>query len=217
MLHTNFITDKQQVIASLQQILTLTNQQENALEDYVKAIIKENNNFNFIGKSTINNIWHRHILDCAQILPLIDCKKRIADFGSGCGLPGLVLSILGAKEMHLIEKSFRKSEFLKKYRCLSPNKVIVHQNMLEQINNFCFDIIVSRALASLPKLFTYVEKFLIPNGCCVFLKGKSLQQEIQLAKQEFSFDYKLISSITSQESNIICIHNLKRVAKSKSE
>ena len=203
------LEQKNQVLAELKKICPLNNYQEQSLSKYVEAILQENQNFNFIGKSTISDIWQRHILDSAQLFSLIENKNQIfADFGSGCGLPGLVLSILGVKEMHLIEKSFRKAEFLKKYRCFSQEKVLVHQSFLENITVNNFDVIVSRAFAPLPKLLSYVAKFLNPNGYCLFLKGKNLLNEISLAQQQFIFDYKLSPSITSPESKIIKINNI---------
>ena len=203
------LEEKNQVLEKIKTICPLNNQQEQSLTRYVAAILQENQNFNFIGKSTIHNIWHRHILDSAQLFSLIENKNQVfADFGSGCGLPGLVLSILGVKEMHLIEKSFRKAEFLKKSRSFSQEKVLVHQSFLENMAIRNFDVIVSRAFAPLPKLLNYVAKFLNPNGYCLFLKGKNLLTEISASQQQFIFDYKLISSITSLESKIIKITNI---------
>ena len=203
------LEEKNQVLAQIKTICSLSKQQEQSLSKYVEEILQQNKNFNFIGKSTIHNIWHRHILDSAQLFALIENKNQIfADFGSGCGLPGLVLSILGIKEIHLIEKSFRKAEFLKKSRSFSQEKVFVHQSFLENVAIKNFDVIVSRAFAPLPKLLNYVTKFLNPNGYCLFLKGKNLLNEISTAQQQFIFDYKLISSITSPESKIIKITNI---------
>jgi 16S rRNA (guanine527-N7)-methyltransferase len=99
-----------------------------SLEDFVLLLLQENHKFNFIGESTIQNIWQRHILDSAQLLRFIDNKNlKIADFGSGAGFPGLILSILGVKEIHLIEKSFRKFECLIIARILSQNRQVIHK------------------------------------------------------------------------------------------
>ena len=180
-----------------------------ALESYVLDLLNENQLYNFIGKSTINDIWHRHILDSFQLVKYLrNFTDKFADFGSGAGLPGMVLSIAGIQEIHLIEKAFRKADFLRKVKNISPNKIYVHQKKLEEINNLKFDCIVSRALAPLDKLLNYANIFLAENGYCLFLKGKNLPQEIILAKQSFNFDYELFSSITNAESNIIKISKL---------
>lgn len=180
-----------------------------AFENFVADLLNENQLYNFIGKSTINDIWHRHILDSIQLVKYLNnFTDKFADFGSGAGFPGVILSIAGVKEIHLIEKAFRKADFLRKVKNISPNKIYVHQKKLEEINNLKFDCIVSRALAPLDKLLNYANIFLAENGYCLFLKGKNLPQEIILAKQSFNFDYELFSSITNAESNIIKISKL---------
>ena len=182
------------------------------LEDFVELLLQENDNFNFIGKSTIENIWDRHILDSAQLLRFVDNKNlKFADFGSGAGFPGIVLSILGLREIHLIEKSFRKSEFLRRAKVFSQNKIFVHQSKLEEMAALEFYCIVSRALAPLDQLLIYTQKFLKKDGYCLFLKGKNLVKEIELAKKTFQFEYELHPSLTSQESNIIKVSKISKL------
>ena len=182
------------------------------LEDFVELLLQENDNFNFIGKSTIENIWDRHILDSAQLLRFVDNKNlKFADFGSGAGFPGIVLSILGLREIHLIEKSFRKSEFLRRAKVFSQNKIFVQQSKLEEMAALEFDCIVSRALAPLDQLLIYTQKFLKKDGYCLFLKGKNLVKEIELAKKTFQFEYELHPSLTSQESNIIKVSKISKL------
>lgn len=182
------------------------------LEEFVSSLLKNNQELNLIGKSTISNIWERHILDSAQLIPLIKNKKaKTVDFGSGAGFPGIVLSILGLEEIHLVEKSFRKAKFLGMAKNFSENKILVHPILLEEIRIFDFEIIVSRALASLDKLLNHSIHFLKNDGYCLFLKGKSLNKEIEEALKSFSFEYQLIPSITSKESNIIKVANIKKL------
>lgn len=189
----------------------LNNSQEKKLEEFVELLLNRNQNFNFIGNSTISDIWNRHILDCTQLLKYIeDDNLKFGDFGSGAGLPGIILSILGLKEIHLIEKSFRKCEFLREAKLISNHKIFVQNSKLEDLKNLEFDCIISRALAPLPKLLDYSSKFLAKEGFCLFLKGKNLQSEIIESKKDFNFEYELYPSITSQESNII---RLKKISK----
>jgi len=185
--------------------------QEKNLEDYVLSILQENHNFNFIGKSTILDIWERHILDSAQLMRFIPSKNvKFADLGSGAGFPGMVLSILGLHEIHLIEKSFRKADFLRKAKSFSPNRVFVQQAKLEEMEVVEFDCIVSRALAPLTGLLEYSKKFLKKDGYCLFLKGKNLPQEIIDAQKNFQFEFELHASLTSSESNIIKVFNINK-------
>lgn len=222
----NFETRKNNIFDLIRQFSDCNEQQQKSLEEYVSELLKANQQFNFIGKSTIENIWDRHILDCAQLLKFIpDKTKKFADFGAGAGLPGFVLSILGIKEIHLIEKSFRKSDFLKMMKPLSQNRIFVHQATIEELGNVDFDCIVSRALAPLPKLLSYCQKFLKKSDStisketanhkeknesyCLFLKGKNLPQEIKNAEEIFEFEYELFPSLTSDESNIIRIKKIR--------
>ncbi len=201
--------------AALEQIrkfYNVTQEQEKALEDFVSLLLEQNDKFNFIGKSTVENVWERHILDSAQLLKFIENKNlKFADFGTGAGFPGMVLSILGLREIHLVEKAFRKTEFLRQSKSFSQNRVFVNQSRLEELSNIEFDCIVSRALAPLDKLLGYSQKFLKKDGYCLFLKGKNLPQEIALAKKSFQFEYELHPSLTSDESNIIKLSQISKL------
>lgn len=204
-------TGKISVINQIKKLCKLDKSQEKNLEDFVNFLLSENQNFNLIGKSTIDNIWERHILDCAQIFPLIsNPEKKLADFGSGAGFPGMILSILGVKEIHLIEKAFRKADFLRKAKIFSQNRVFVQQVNLEDLKDIKFNCITSRALAPLPKLLEYTHNFLEKDGYCLFLKGRNLKNEIESSKNFFKFEYELYPSLTSDESNIIKIFNLNK-------
>ncbi len=179
------------------------------LESFVEMLLKYNQEYNLIGKSTIDDIWHRHILDSAQLLKYIDNKNSVVgDFGSGAGFPAIVLSILGVKEIHLIEKSFRKCEFLKLATAASPNKIVIHQKKVEEIKNLTFDITTSRAFAPLNDLLTFVKPFLKKDSYGIFLKGKSFENEINLAKKHNKFHHTAHPSLTSSESRVLVINNI---------
>ena len=207
----NLEEKKTQALEEINNFHNLSQDQIKHLENFVAKLLIENQQFNFIGKSTVEDIWHRHILDSAQLINLIENKDlKFADFGTGAGLPGIVLSILGLKEMHLVEKAFRKADFLRRSRSISPNKIFVHQSKVEEIKDLKFDCIISRALAPLDKLLNFSINFLDDNGYCLFLKGRNLKNEIKSAKNNFEFDHELTKSLTSSESNIIKISNITK-------
>jgi 16S rRNA (guanine527-N7)-methyltransferase len=207
-----FEIKKAAAFAEIQKFLELTQFQIKSLEDFVLLLLSENDNFNFIGKSTIENLWQRHVLDSAQLLRFIPNKNiKFADFGTGAGFPGVILSILGVREIHLIEKSFRKSEFLRRAKLFSKNRIFIHQSKLEDLTKLEFDCVVSRALAPLDQLLNYTQNFLKKDGYCLFLKGKNLPAEIDLAKKSFQFEYELHASLTSDESNIIKVFNISKI------
>jgi 16S rRNA (guanine527-N7)-methyltransferase len=97
--------NKIQATKAIRQFCDLSDKSLNQLEQFIDSLLTYNQSHNLIGKSTEENIWHRHILDSAQLIKYINNKNLITgDFGSGAGFPALVLSVLGLKEVHLIEK-----------------------------------------------------------------------------------------------------------------
>ena len=182
------------------------------IEKYVDLLLEWNKKINLIGKSTIEDIYNRHILDSKQLLKFFTKEELenliFADFGTGAGIPGVILSISGVKNIYLVEKSFRKSQFLNEAKKISDNKITVINKNIFDIKDIKFDIIVSRALAPLNELLKMVKPFCKSNTKCVFLKGKKILEEIKEAKKEANFEYKLFDSETSNEGRIIIIEKL---------
>lgn len=204
-----FEIKKNAALSEIKKFCEINSSQIKNLEDFVLLLLQENQNFNFIGNSTIEDIWNRHILDCAQLLRFIENKNsKFADLGSGAGFPGIILSILGLREIHLIEKAFRKCEFLRRAKLFSQKRIFIHQTKLEELAAIEFDCITSRALAPLDQLLAYSKKFLKKDGYCLFLKGKNLSSELEIAKKNFQFEYELHPSLTSSESNIIKVSEI---------
>lgn len=187
----------------------MNNSQKLKLEQYIKILINWNEKFNLIGKSTINDIWNRHIIDSAQLIYFLKEEEiencKCADFGTGAGFPGIVLSILGLKHVTLIEKSVLKCKFLKEAIKLSENKINIINRNIYDLDNLKFDIIFSRALSNLTDLIKMTKPFLKNNSKCIFLKGKKIYYEIEDAKKQFNFNYTLYDSKTSDEGKIIII------------
>ena len=105
-----------EVINILKKSLNFSDHSIEKLEKFTNLVLKENQNYNLIAKSTENQIWHRHILDSAQVVKFIDFNiNSVADLGTGAGFPGLVLEIFNKnKSFHvkLYEKSPVKRQFL---------------------------------------------------------------------------------------------------------
>lgn len=184
---------------------------QESLNFYINFLLDYNNKINLIGRSTVEDIWNRHIMDSLQILKLIDnLNIKVADLGSGAGLPGIPLSISGIKEVHLFEKSPRKCEFLEQAKRFSDNKIIVRNENLNDTIDESFDLIVSRALANLSLLLKFSESLVHKGGKLIFLKGKKIHEEIAEAEKEWNFRYKLHNSITSDEGKIIEINEFSK-------
>ena len=92
----------------------LSSEQVFNFDKYIEHLILWNSKINLVGKSTLVNPLRSHILDCLQISNNLNNKKlSIVDLGTGVGLPGLVLSIIGFKNVTLVDSNLKKISFLK--------------------------------------------------------------------------------------------------------
>jgi len=181
------------------------------LRIYEKTLIKWQGSINLISKSTINDIWVRHFLDSAQLFPITkDIEGNIFDFGSGAGFPGLILSIMGHKNITLVESDQKKCTFLREVARLSETDVSILHSRIENLEFRKVDLVVSRALASLSKLISYVESFVIKSPSnkkvwpkMLFLKGKSYKNEILELKRYKDLFFDEYPSLTDEQGKII--------------
>ena len=111
--------DEHKVLDQLRNKLGYSVKSTIKIRKYVDLLLKANKKYNLISKTTERIIWLRHILDSAQITKFLDRNqsKIIADFGSGAGLPGIIIALYNDKDrfhVKLYEKSPVKRTFLKK-------------------------------------------------------------------------------------------------------
>ena len=186
----------------------LSKNQVEKIEFFISQIINYNKHTNLVGKSTIENIWERHVLDCLQLSKHINEKKlKIFDIGTGAGLPGVLLSIIGYKNVLMVDSVKKKTDFIKgvvKELTLSAR---VQNKRIEKVKGVKQDIIVSRALAPLSKLLTYALLHSEKNTTLLFLKGRSVNNEIEIAMKNFDFDFKKFESVSNGDGCILQINN----------
>mgnify|MGYP001251999282 FL=1 len=138
----------------------LNKTQVDKVDFYLSSIIKHNKHTNLIGKSTIENIWERHVLDCLQLTKHITNKKlKILDFGTGAGLPGVLLSIAGYQKVLMIDSVKKKTDFVRTIIKELSLTAKIQNKRIEKPPTSQHDIIVSRALAPLVKLLTYARMY----------------------------------------------------------
>lgn len=180
------------------------------IEFFITSIINHNQHTNLVGKSTIENIWDRHVLDCLQLTKYISNKKlKILDLGTGPGLPGVLLSIIGYQNVLMIDSIKKKTDFVKKMVKELSLSAKIQNKRIEKTPTSQQDIILSRALAPLIKLLTYARMHSNKNTTSLFLKGRNVNNEINKAMKEFFFDFEKIESISSGDGFILQINNIK--------
>jgi 16S rRNA (guanine(527)-N(7))-methyltransferase RsmG len=173
--------------------------------EYKKILLNENHKMNLIGKSTIDDFDQRHIIDCIQIIKhMPDKKKQVMDIGTGAGLPGVLLSILGYQNLHLVEKSPKKSAFLEICKAHLGLNYKIHTKPIAEISEVNIDYITARAFAPIEKIITATKEIIHKKTIYVLLKGKSYLSELNLINPQ-KYSWKNYPSITSEESKIIVL------------
>ena len=184
------------------------------LNKYKDFLLTSNKSLNLIGKTTENQIFTRHFADSAQIYDLIEDKSEIIDLGSGAGFPGILLRILMDDKkitgnITLIDKSSKKCKFLQD---LSDKLSLTLKIVNLKIENYKFDkisTVVSRAFKKTIDTIDIIFKNNDKIRNIILIKGKTYQQELEDAKKKYTFDVEKFRSITSDESYILKIYNIK--------
>jgi 16S rRNA (guanine527-N7)-methyltransferase len=182
------------------------------LDGYVALLLAENERQHLIGKSTVDEIWERHIADSAQLVrfaPRPDSSWL--DIGSGAGLPGVVIAILTDGPVSLVEPRKLRADFL--HRATEAlglsERVTVHAAKAERITGK-FDVITARAVASLDALLRISQHLSTDKTLWLFPKGKSAQSELDDARRTWQGDFRLEPSVTSEEAAILVAANVRR-------
>jgi 16S rRNA (guanine527-N7)-methyltransferase len=184
------------------------------LNIYEDFLLLSNKNLNLIGKTTENQIYFRHFIDSAQIYKIIDKKLDVVDLGSGAGFPGLIIKILMNNSniegnVTLIEKSVKKSKFLSDLSKKLNLVLKIENKKLEEYNFINNSSVVSRAFKSTLDTLDLLFKNINKIKEIILLKGKTYQQELEEAKKKYTFNVEKFKSITSDESFILKITDLK--------
>ena len=187
------------------------------LEEFRSLILEKNKDINLISSNSEAISRERHILDSAQIIDFIDKNDKICtDIGSGSGLPGIVSAIImkhkkSSMEFHLFEKSFHKSNFLREVsKKFSLNTKIYQKNIFEE-QNLKTDLIVARAFKPLPIILELANKNFSEFKNIILFLGKNGKEMLSESLSKWQFEYKEKKSLTSEDSIIIKISNLKKI------
>ena len=196
-----------EVISILQNQLNYSVKNISDIKLFINELLKANKKHNFISKSTENVIWHRHILDSAQLVKFIDFSNgSLSDLGSGAGFPGLILAIFNKnKDFHvkLYEKSPIKRAFLNNIKFKLSLNVEICGNVYE--NTIDSDYIVCRAFKKLKVIIQVSREIIKKSHKLIILKGQNAQEDLKKASIKGKYNYKLENSITNEDSKIIIV------------
>ncbi len=201
-----------EVINILKKKLNFSDSSVEKVKIYTDLLLKENKKHNLISKKTESLVWSRHILDSAQLVKFIDYTNFhiIADFGSGAGLPGVLLGIFSSDykfHVKLYEKSPVKRQFLNRLKA----ELGLKYEVLDNIYNHTIDadIITFRAFKKIEEIIKISREIIKKSHKMIILKGKKAKKEIKDLSLPNNYSYKFEDSMTDKDSKIIVMSVIK--------
>ena len=187
-------------------------------ESYISMVLEKNKKINIISQNTSSkkSIIDRHIIDSAQIIDFIDLNSNTTtDLGSGGGMPGIIVAIIlknmkNKMNVHLYEKSYHKSHFLKEVsKKLNLNTKIFQKNIFE-IKNLETGTIMSRAFKPMPIVLNLIYENFAKYKNLIFFMGRSGRKIFEESKKNWKLEYTEKKSLTSKDSFLLNIKKINR-------
>ena len=184
-------------------------------DKYLDLLSEWQEKLNLVGASTLRDPWTRHILDCGQLASFIKKKdEKIFDIGSGAGLPGIILGIMGYKNIVLVESDFKKTVFIIEALRKCNIQAVVENKRVEDLEGMKGKTIVSRAFAPIDKTLSLLSDAISTKTKIFFLKGRAAKEEINNAKifwkknkqnnkNDILINFDSYSSLSNKESFIV--------------
>ena len=190
----------------------------NELENLVSLIQQKNREINIISReiSEKTQIRDRHIIDSAQIIDFVDLKESTtSDLGTGGGMPGIIIAIVmknikSDMQINLYEKSFHKCNFLREVSKKFDLNTNVIQKDVFTVKNIETGTIMSRAFKPMPEILNLVNENFKKYKNIIFFMGKSGRKILKKVLQEWDLTYEEKKSLTSDESFILNIKQIKK-------
>lgn len=202
---------------SLASVVDVSRETVERLREFEKLVRKWNSVINLVSKSSLSDIWYRHIIDSVQLFPYVPKEAtNCLDIGSGGGFPGIILAIIAAEALPtqrymLVESDQRKATFLRESARILGLTVVVQSKRIDALEPIFAEVLSARALSPLSGLLRLAQIHLSESGTCLFPKGETYPQEIAEAQRDFKFDCNVIPSLTDPRGVILKIHGIRNV------
>lgn len=181
-----------------------------ALERYEALLGDWQTRMNLVGPATLSDVWGRHFADSAQLSKLVPKGKSWLDIGAGGGFPGLVLSAMGWGQFTLVDSIAKKCRFLEAVKDELKLDATIICGRVETLPTLGVEVATARAAAPLVTLFDWAIRHVRPGGIHVYPKGRRWAEEVEDARNRFSFDLETHPSMTDPEARILVATNVRK-------
>ncbi len=166
--------------------VTLFGDRIDLARSFTNELARRGEELGLIGPLELPRLWTRHILNSALLAPLLKARGRVADVGSGAGLPGLVLAIARPDvEFSLIEPMERRTDWLRSEadRLGLENVTVVRGRAEDVADDIVADQVTARAVSALSKLIPLTVPLARSGGQLILMKGARVDEEIEKARK----------------------------------
>lgn len=184
------------------------------LQIFAELLQRWNPRINLVSAGDLPHLQQRHIADSLQLLPDLPRGTPFIDLGSGGGFPGLILAIASGSPVTLVEADQRKASFLREAARATGAAATVVAQRIEQAELPPAHYVTARALAPLPRLLGWASRFLAEDGVCLFLKGRTADDELTAAAAEWQMIVSKRPSRTDPDGVILRLSEIRRVRES---
>ena len=187
------------------------------LTKYHEFLLEYNQKMSLISKKSEEIAVKRHYEDCAQLIKYLDkTDKIVLDVGTGAGLPGIILDIIKndydlSFSTHLVEKSPKKSEFLKKANSFLDLDLKIHNCDVGSMKKKDFTTLISRAFKPMKNFLEIISKAQLMFTKIIMMKGENHLDEFNEAKKYFEINCDMHDSITNPGSKLFVIKGVSKL------
>ncbi len=177
------------------------------IDHYISILLLWNKKIALVSKeySCPKKIWYHHILDSVQLITYIKTGCSVVDVGSGNGLPGVILALLGVEQITLVESSQKKAAFLRYISAeLSLENLHIVNDRIESVQLMC-DFLTAKAFSSIEKLLILTENIRV-NHSLLLLKGKSTPLQFRSLERKYNVICKVFESDIYENNYVVKIN-----------
>lgn len=178
--------------------------------DFLERVARETTEQNLVAPSTVTQMWSRHALDSAQLVPLAPSDGTWLDIGTGGGFPGMVVALLREAPILMVEPRRRRAEFLQ--RCVDELNLAhaeVRSCKAEAVAEVVA-VVSARAVSSVENILHAARRSATSDTRWLLPRGRSGSEELAALRENWIGMFHVEQSLTDSESTILVLDAVSR-------